>query len=274
MSESKLKLSATKTLIEQYPDCCFCGSLPRATTREHMPPKALFDASHRPDKLIMPACGECNHGTKIADLTASILSRWHMDLNDRQRQDHQRLVGGVRNNNPELIDEWISLSLLDRLKAKRHLREQGVPVPANAGLASIGPLTIRQMNLFSHKVVLGLYFEHFRKPIPNAGRLCAYWRTKEDMFRGGVPPMLLEMMKQYGTLEQGKWNVREVFEYRFELNEKEGLFACLARLRGSLFITGFAVEDAKVIAHDDGPDWIVPSDLLQMLNDPLFEKRH
>lgn len=66
--------------------------------------------------------------------------------------------------------------------------------------------------------------------------------------------------------------MRKVFEYRFEPNEKEGLFACLARLRGVLFITGFAVEDAKVIVHDDGPDWIVPSNLLQMLNDPLFEK--
>jgi hypothetical protein len=236
-----------------------------------MPPKALFDGSHRPDKLIMPACGECNHGTRIGDLTASILSRWRLNLNAQQRADHLRLVGGLRNNHPELIEEWINLSLLDRLKAKRHLREHGVPIPANAGVANIGPLTIRQMNLFSHKVVLGLYFEHFRKPLPNTGRVSAYWRTKEDLFRGGIPPMLLEMMKRYGVLEQGKWNTKEVFEYRFELNEREGLFACLARLRGALFITGFAVEDRNMIADDDGPDWIVPSNLLQMLNDPLFE---
>ena len=95
--------------------------------------------------------------------------------------------------------------MLDRLKAKRHRREHGVPVPANAGLANIGPLTIRQMNLFSHKVVLGLYFKHFKKPLPNTGRVCVYWRTTEDL----VSPALLEMMKQYGTLEQGKkWNVR------------------------------------------------------------------
>jgi hypothetical protein len=128
MGEAKIKPSTTKKFIEQYPDCCFCGGVRRAATREHMPPKALFDGSHRPDKLIMPACEECNQGSKIADLTASILSRWQpVAFSDQQRQDHQRLVGGVRNNNPELIAEWIDLSLLDRLKAKRHRRKQGVP---------------------------------------------------------------------------------------------------------------------------------------------------
>jgi hypothetical protein len=101
MGDAKIKPSTTKKFIEQYPDCCFCGGVRRAATREHMPPKALFDGSHRPDKLIMPACEECNQGSKIADLTASILSRWQpVAFSDQQRQDHQRLVGGVRNNNP------------------------------------------------------------------------------------------------------------------------------------------------------------------------------
>jgi hypothetical protein len=274
MGEAKLKLNATQKFIAQYPHCGFCGGLRPATTREHMPPKALFDGAHRPDKLIMPACVECNKGTSLADLTVSIISRWQMNLSDKQRADHRRLVGGIRNNYPELIAEWTNLNLLGRLKAMQHLHKQGVPVPANASLANIGPLTIRQMNLFAHKVVLALYFEHFRKTLPNAGRISSFWRTKEDLFRGGIPPMLLEMMKRYGTLEQGKWNVREIFEYRFELNEQEGLFACLARLRGVVFVTGFAVQDAKVIAEDDGPDWIVPSDLLQKVNEPQFEKRH
>lgn len=151
-------------------------------------------------QVIMPACGECNHGTRIADLTVSILSRWQLNLSAQQRADHLRLVAGLRNNNPELIAEWTNLSLLDRLKAKRHRREHGVPVPANAGVANIGPLTIRQMNLFSHKVVLGLYFKHFKKPLPNTGRVSAYWRTKEDLFS----PALLEMMKPYGRLNRAR----------------------------------------------------------------------
>src|ERR1700732_1816064 len=50
MGEAKLKKSATQRLVAQYPECCFCGGIRAANTREHMPPKALFDSSHRPDK--------------------------------------------------------------------------------------------------------------------------------------------------------------------------------------------------------------------------------
>jgi hypothetical protein len=247
MGEAKLKRSGTQKLLQQYPNCCFCGGLRPATTREHMPPKALFDGSHRPDKLVMPSCSECNRGTSTADLVVSMIARWRLDLSEEEKKDHARLAGRVRTSNPELVAEWTKLNEAERVKAKL---EHGAP--ADAGVAAIGPLTIRQLNLFSHKVVLGLYFEHFRELLPDTGRVCAYWRTKEDIPKGGLPPVLFEMMNQYGTLEQGKWNAREVFEYRFDVNENDGLFACLARLRGGLFVTGFAVVNGWQDPRLDG----------------------
>jgi hypothetical protein len=54
-----------------------------------------------------------------------------------------------------------------------HLRKHGVQAPADAGLVFIGPLTIRQLNLFAHKVALALYFEHFKVPLPEIGRFRA-----------------------------------------------------------------------------------------------------
>ena len=81
------------------------------------------------------------------------------------------------------------------------------------------------------------------------------------------------MMRSYGTLEQGKWNAREAFEYRYEVNKKDGLFACLARLRAMLFITGFAAKDASTLLSDQAGDWVKPSELLGKMNEPIFEKR-
>jgi hypothetical protein len=85
------------------------------------------------------------------------------------------------------------------------------------------------------------------------------------------------MMQRYGTLEQGTWNANETFEYRFEVNEKEGLFACLARLRGGLYVSGFAVGEATTLEkHEDANEieWIRPSNLLAMVDAPRFaEKR-
>jgi hypothetical protein len=136
-----------------------------------MPPKSLFDNSHRPDKLVMPACHECNNGTSKADLTAAMVSRWNYHSPNQERQDHSRLANQVRIQAPELIDEWISITSGDRKKAIEHLRFYGVPVPGDAGIVSIGKHTIKQLNVFAHKATLCLYFEHFRKPLPNTGCL-------------------------------------------------------------------------------------------------------
>ena len=71
--EVRAKKTATEKLIREYPECCFCAGTRRATTREHMPPKSLFDGSRRPDKLVMPSCDDCNRNTSTADLTASLV---------------------------------------------------------------------------------------------------------------------------------------------------------------------------------------------------------
>ena len=220
----------------------------------------------------MPACDECNRGTSTADLVAAVVSRWNYNNTEAASADHTRLIARVRKIHPDFINEWTKLDAAERTKARVHLQNHGVQVPADAGIASIGPLTIKQLNLFAHKVVLALYFEHFRTPVPNNGAISAYWRSKEDFAKDGIPQVLLDIMRQYGTLEQGKWNAREIFEYRYETNAKDGLFMCLARLRGSLFITGFAVSELASVA-DDGFDWVKPTDLLGMLNHPRFEKK-
>src|SRR5664279_3834943 len=97
-----------------------------------------------------------------------------------------------------------------------------------AGLVTIGPNTIRQLNIFAHKATLCLYFEHFKQPLPNSGKVSAHWRTKEDFSKDGVPPVLLEIFPKYATLIQGSWNSAETFEYHYDLNGKDGLFGCLA----------------------------------------------
>jgi hypothetical protein len=274
VAEAKIKLSATKRLIAEFPSCCFCGGLRPSTTREHMPPKALFDNSHRPDCLVMPACNHCNRSTSEADLTASIISRWCYPENPKAREDHRKLVKAVRANYPQLADEWTAgANPADQLRSRRHLENQGVPVPPEARMVTIGPLTIRNLNLFAHKATLALYFEHFRRPLPNTGCLCAFWRTKEDLAAAAVPQIILDMTKRYATLQQGAWNERDTFEYRYELNEDDGLFAFMAKMRNALILIGFAATDPNAISEDDRRDWISPSNLLEILVEPNFEKR-
>jgi hypothetical protein len=105
MGQARQKKTATAAFIEQFPDCYFCGGQQRATTREHMPPKSLFDNSHRPDKLVMPACKGCNSDTSTADITAAIVSRWDYYSSDKGLSDHAKLASQVRRQAPDLIRE-------------------------------------------------------------------------------------------------------------------------------------------------------------------------
>jgi hypothetical protein len=238
-----------------------------------MPPKSLFDNSHRPNKLVMPACDQCNRDTSTADLTASIVSRWNYFTNSQEVHDYRRLIERLRKQDPDLVKEQEISDPFERERARQHLRNYGMPVPHDAGVATIGPHTIRQLNLFAHKAVLALHFEHIRQPLPITGRISAYWKTKEDFAHGGISPSLLAIMPEYGSLIQGKWNERETFEYRHAKNVEYGLFACFAKLRRGLFVTGFTVTDANVIVPDDNVEWMRPHDPLVLLEDPRFWKK-
>jgi hypothetical protein len=64
-----------------------------------------------------------------------------------------------------------------------------------------------------------------------------------------------------------------VFEYSLQLHKEADLAQCLERVRGALFLTGLAVQNAEVIDDDSGCEWTVSSDLLQRLVGPLFKHR-
>ena len=240
-----------------------------------MPPRSLFDNKHRPDKLVMPACLECNKGTSTSDLTASIISRWGLDATPQSQTDHAKLAAQIKMQAPELVREWLSVDTPNRqARARAHLERYGVSPPPGAKFSSIGPLTIRQLNIFAHKAALALYFEQFKLPLPNAGRVQAIWKTKEDFYAKGLPPELLSIMGKYGTLIQGKWNASQTFEYRYDFNVADGLFGCFARFRQGLFVLGFAVSDAETLTGNPDLDgkWIKPRELLR--ENPHFGKRH
>jgi hypothetical protein len=237
-----------------------------------MPPKSLFDGSHRPDKLVMPACKKCNSGTSTSDLVTSIVSRWRYETTDQQHLDHAKLVARLKKEAPEIVAEWLSGDDSLRDRSRQNLKQHGVHVPEDAALAHISTRTIRQLNLFSYKLVLSLYYEHLKKPLTDSGCVCAYWKTQDDFASDGVPKILTEMLRKYGSLVQGRWNAREIFEYRHDANSTDGLFGCFARLRHGIFVIGFAVADSSSNPQT-GSDWIIPSQLLSSIDAPRFGKK-
>jgi hypothetical protein len=238
-----------------------------------MPPKALFDNSHRPDKLVVPACSVCNRGTSTADLALSIVSRWHYHTYLQCHEDHTKLIHQARIQAPELVKEWQGAGAVGIETARNHLRRFGVNVPRDAGIATYGPLTIRQLNLFAHKATLAAYFESFKEPLPLSGGVLAFWRSKEDFALAGVPSELLEMFPEYRSLFQGNWDTKQIFEYRFNLNRGEGLFGLVAKFRDGIFTIGFAVSDLSS-GVSGADEWVRPSDPETVINSPRYQRKN
>jgi len=202
------------------------------------------------------------------------VSRWNYNAHATELKDSTRLVARLRKQCPEVIEEWTKADSARREQGRLHLQKHGVFVPADAGLVTIGPITIRHLNLFAYKMALGLFFDHFQAPLPNTGLISAIWRTKEDFAKLGIPQELLEIMPRYSTLQQGKWDTSEDFEYRFDVNTKDGLIGCFARLRTGLYVTAFAIANENLLPQEDRTsDWIRAQDLLTILERPEFSRR-
>jgi hypothetical protein len=272
------KKSATRRLLEQFPYCCPCGGGVKAETREYVPPRALFDRSHRPDHLVVPACARCNSGTRTSDQVTAIIARWGFTApTTAERIDHGRLSKGIASQAPELIVEWRkNAGAVSQRQARRHLASYGVPIPDGAKLLTIGPKTLPYLNQFAHKLTLGLYFEKTNNCFPNTGLFRAFLRFKEN-FKGegleGLPQEITRILGTSRTLVQGSWDTGEQFEYRSNYNPDNGLFMHASRLRSGLFVAGIASEHPELLPRDMQADSISPADLLGILHDPRYQDK-
>ena len=200
------------------------------------------------------------------------MSRWSYPAGTREIADLVKLNARARKQAPDLVNEWIGIEPGGWENARRHLRAHGVPVPTEAAIASIGPLTVRQLNLFAHKATLALHFHVFQTAIPAGGGIYSSWRSKEDLAVNGIPQALIEMMPEYTTLIQGKWNLRQTFECRFAKSADDGLFGTIARFRHGFFAVGFTVADWHVLPPHDA-DWVEPAAPTALLDVPAFAIR-
>ena len=79
MGEGKARRRAHERLLADHPVCIYCAGTNPASTIEHMPPIIMFNQRQRPKGLEFPTCKECNNGTRLTDLVASLLGRVYPD---------------------------------------------------------------------------------------------------------------------------------------------------------------------------------------------------
>jgi hypothetical protein len=168
------------------PLCAICGERD-GTTRDHVPPKAIFPKP-RPNNLItVPACLECNNGASDNDdLFKVFLSLQAAGNNEIARRLFQEKTVRTLKRNQSLL-----ALILEEAKELQIINNQG----------NIETRTGVLWNSAAHDAVMertirGLYFHHSGSPIPIDTNLAVQWLH-------GVPEEILPSLHLFNEVVLG-----------------------------------------------------------------------
>jgi hypothetical protein len=168
------------------PLCAICGERD-GTTRDHVPPKAIFPKP-RPNNLVtVPACLECNNGASDNDdLFKVFLSLQAAGNNEIARRLFQEKTVRTLKRNQSLL-----ALILEEAKELQIINNQG-NIETRTGIL---------WNSAAHDAVMertirGLYFHHSGSPIPIDTNLAVQWLH-------GVPEEILPSLHLFNEVVLG-----------------------------------------------------------------------
>jgi hypothetical protein len=239
LAQSKLKKKRHAEILNACPVCIYCGGSTPATTIDHMPPIAMFDGRQRPKGLEFASCEACNKGTRAADLVASLLGRVYPDpTRDTQAEDFRKLLRGVRNNVPGLLEE---MHISDR---GQMIQRQRTGIGEGGGfIHGGGPLVSNLMKAFAVKLGFAMHYHATNEAIPVGGGVSARWFSNVDRATDVFPQTIFKLLPELRTLKQGKVAVEDQFQFSTRCLEDKSMGVYLGTFRRSFAVVAFGIKD-------------------------------
>lgn len=246
ITEMSKQALTTKEFLEQNPYCCFCGGQVPATTRDHIPPKIVFENKVWPDGFEFPACAGCNSATRLFDQEFGLLSCFG-GLESGPTQDElaqfQKVLRGVANNNLQLA---VALRMRSNQK-RREFKEKGHKIEPGI---TYGEIPIIQMppradlagEVIAFKLGCALHYKHFNRILPITGKVVSAIRTNYRVITEGIPTNFISTTTLAYIPKRGGKDLSKQFAYRLALDRKAhaGFFMC--KFRDSLQIEAITIE--------------------------------
>jgi hypothetical protein len=175
--------------------CAICG-VREATTRDHVPPKAIFHEPYPNNLITVPACAKCNNEGSKFDAELRVVIGMHT-ARDSPSGDLFWSKYALR-----------TLARNNRLRTQILENGRRVNLKSPAGIA-LGaayavPYSVRKHSAAMNRIVRGLYFHHF-------GQILGKRVSVRSRPLNGMPRQFAELLK---SLPWGRLGESDFF-YRF-----------------------------------------------------------
>lgn len=180
--------------------CCYCG-IKKATTKDHVPPKAIFNKPRPNDLITVPCCFECNNRASKFDEKFKAYLGMHIARQggEAERLFKEGVLSTAKHNN--------------RLRQNIFKSMYPVNISTQAGIITGRGMAVPWDNeahdFTIEKIVRGLFYHHFNKIIGDSASIKTYWFKKPPV---GFDEKLYEIAIANGTFKY-QYNKVEEADY-------------------------------------------------------------
>jgi hypothetical protein len=145
--------------------CCYCGGV--ATTREHIPPKGIFNKPLPSDLITVPCCLRCNQEGSVNDEILKTYLGLHVAIGggEAERLFKERVLPTTKHN------QRLRQIILNSMRPVHFATETGIIY----GRGSEIIWDNEAHDIAIERIAKGLFFYHYKKALLNIGEKSIYW---------------------------------------------------------------------------------------------------
>ncbi len=189
--------------------CCYCG-INRVETKDHIPPKSIFNKPRPSNLITVPSCFDCNNKASILDEQFKIYLGLHVAKFSKEGE--QLFKKGVL---PTLnYTKSLKTKVITSIEPIHHYDEHGKIVKTDFSIL---------WNSEAHDAVIeritrGLFFNHYNSIVGNNAIVFVYWFKKptgifEDVDMISVSIADDAFVYSYMKLEGAKYNLIWLYQF-------------------------------------------------------------
>lgn len=213
---------------KKHGTCAYCGEL-KPITRDHIPPRNLFQKPRPQNLITVPCCEDCRGGWSADDeyFRLAVTVNSNAEGNPNAMKNHEVILRSLRKPGKWKFAQHVNDSL-------GHVSVQ-TPGGIYLGRAPAIRVQAKRINRVAERIIRGLFFEEFKVPVPEGYEVTN--RMSQQGFGNaleGIKPSLFKPWREIG---------KKHFRYTYaQADEDPYSVVWLSILYDSLRFLGFTIK--------------------------------